>query len=398
MKVSSSINNIVFKFIFFLTPLGYIQYVPYWVSNIIFIIMPIAYIISVKKISFKFLCFYLFWVLISIIPFLWTTVSPMQLVIRLLKVLSPLFAFEIGRSSDFSKNDFIKLCLIGIVVNFTISFLQFTVIPHSLLFIDDNGNAIWKSIDLNIPFYAYRVTGMLGNANANGAYMVLLSCFLISDQRMRNKVLATLLCVLTAFVFSKSRNSFATFIILLLFGSIIRDRSKNLLILVVVMISSLIFILAFDLDKLLIYILRYDGMSKAADYRMQVNITGLKIWWSKFILLGGGIGSEVYYMKEAGSQLVYTECAFIKLLLERGIIGFSLHSFLLAYALFKLKDSYLKLSVFFLLLSIFCISIFETVFYVEELYNFSFLILGVVLSLQNKLNLNNSNLQSGEFS
>lgn len=372
-------------FIFFLAGLSYTPYVPYWTSNMIFFLVLAPIALFNWKLDRFFVVLALLWLIAGLVPFFYTPVQIPELGLRTLKLMAPVFAYLVGKRSGIGHGFLMKLLIWALLVNTALAAVQMFVLPHAVLMAGPGGAVKWVQADFGIPVFAYRVTGLLGNPNALGAFTALVAAFVLGSREVKAKWRLIMLCLVVAFFFAKSRNSTLIITLMIFLSPFLNDRRRHL-VLCLTLLGFLAAVLAVvDLDLLKLYFLRADVVGENIQRRLTINHDGLNIWLKYAMLFGGGFGSETYYMLLGRGAHSYTECAFVKLLLERGITGFLMHCSVLAYAYFKAGDRDLRDSMKYVLIAIGGVSLFETVFYVKELYILTFFCLGCVVGISEKM-------------
>ena len=113
--------------------------------------------------------------------------------------------------------------------------------------------------------------------------------------------------------------------------------------------------------------------------RVVVNQDAIRILINEFLLFGGGVTNETRLLEEFGDSRVYVESTYIKVLLERGVVGFSLFMLIL-YSVIKKYHLRLYSAASLLIIFVLINSILEAVFGMLPLVNFMFLLLGLVIN------------------
>lgn len=385
--------------IFFLAGLGYTPYVPYWTHNFIFfaLLPPIFFFGWKTDRIFVILC--IAWLVVGLAPFFYSTITLNELWLRGLKIMAPVFAYMVGKNSGIDYRMLVRLCIWGLYLNAGMALVELFILPHAYM-VDQGAGAHWVKMDLDIPLWAYRVTGFLGNPNALGAYAAFTMAFVLGSKSLRNKWLYLVFSLIVAFACAKSRNSAMVILGMIMLSPIFNDRYRHSILCLTLLGMLALVLVTVDMSVLRLYFFRSAVFGDNVDTRMTVNLDGIRIWWKNMITLGGGMGSETYYMIAGNAARPYTESAYIKLLLERGLLGFFMHCGVLAYVYFKARGRQLRDTMKYICIAIGGISFFETVFYVKELYIILFFCFGCIVGMSGKEDPTQSEVESnpGEHS
>jgi hypothetical protein len=342
-----------------------------------------VFLFAVRRIGYGAAAVVAIWIGCGIVPFYYADANVRDMVLSAAKTSLPVLAFLVAKQARLSEHSFVNMCACGIILNFLVGSIQFFLLPTTVLSAGEGGEAVWTTVSLGIPFYANRVPGLLGNPNAFGAYVLALFFLVMASDRSRMKLLLAIPSVICIFVYAKSRNSAAAFIIMMLVSAFANDRKTHFAIGLALTILAVGVILIVDTQTILTYYFRTQSLVDHTNYRIVANLDGLRLWLDDFLVFGGGTGREKFLLQDSGAYFLYTESAYVKLLLERGIVGSLLHLLFFGYVARATKTPFARLSILYLALIIAQVSVFETVFYVKELYTVTFLCLGSLFSMRN---------------
>ena len=389
----------IYKIEFFILTLfciiGYVPFLPYFIANIILLLVPLLLIFNAMflkvSISYRLLAFIFFSLIIGLIPFIFTTdislisFNPIAIVLR---SFGPILVYLIIINSKLSYHYVSKIFLTIYFFNFIIVLLQFFIFDSVKL--QHVGSSIEWVNQGNTNLLFKRVTGLLGNANALGAFslimVILLENYFRNKKALKKVILIT--AFLTIFFFSKSRNVMITSVMIYIFWLIFHKFFLKALIIIFTSFFLIYIIIYFKDSDLINAVFRINLLNSAdntVDVRRIVNTQAIHIWKNNFFIFGGGLSTEANYMSKFFALKNFTEMLYIKLLMEGGIIGFFSYFFVLFYIYFKkIKTKAIKNTSRLFYLAIIIISFAETVFYNQQLYFFTFLVLGALTLVDKK--------------
>ena len=388
-----SISKIEFFVLALFSVVGYIPFLPYFIANIILFLVPCALILHLvflnTRVSYSIVLFIIFSFIVGLIPYIFTTditliaVNPLAIVLR---SFGPITLYLIVSNFKLTNHYVSKVLLVIYFLNFVVVLLQFFILDDVKL-VNDGSSVEWVSRG-NKSLLLKRVTGLLGNANSLGAFS--LASVILLENFFRNKKLLCLIMLvtsfLTIFVFSKSRNVMLTSVIIYIVWLIFNKKFFK---------SAIVFLLSIMLVYVVVYYKDNDlinsvfrinlilSSESTIDMRGIVNAQAIQIWLNNFVIFGGGLSSEVYYLSRFHAIRNFSEMLYIKLLMEGGFVGLFSYFFVLFYVYFKkIKGKAKKTTIRLFYIAIMLISFAETVFYVQQLYFFTFLVLGAYTAIE----------------
>ena len=295
-----------------------------------------------------------------------------------LKSLGPFFIYIIFRRTSLTFHSFLTLLLIVYIINFFTSVYQYFYMD-SMKLINNVGNIYWESQESGSILYK-RVVGLLGNANALGAYTLISIIVLkpyFSDKPIRRFFLY-LSAFLLIFIFAKSRNSMAIFLVLIFLEIYKNHKYLSLfyLGLLTVFVTFVFSNVDLDLIDAVLRISSFESGNDTLSVRGVINLESFEIWRNELFIFGGGFYSESYYLQKYNASSLFTESLYLKVLIELGLLGFVVFFSFILY----LKEKCVRkdlISRFNLLMFVFfTVGFFETVFNIQQLYFFLFIIFG----------------------
>ena len=233
--ISTNRHVSIYKIEFFILALfsiiGYVPFLPYFIANIILLLVPLLFILNIMllkvSISYRLLAFIFFSLIIGLIPFIFTTdislisFNPIAIVLR---SFGPILVYLIIINSKLSYHYVSKIFLTIYFFNFIIVLLQFFIFDSVKL--QHVGSSIEWVNQGNTNLLFKRVTGLLGNANALGAFSLIMVILL--ENYFRNKKLLKWVILITSFLtiffFSKSRNVMITSLMIYIFWLILQKK------------------------------------------------------------------------------------------------------------------------------------------------------------------------------
>ena len=174
-----SIHKIEFFILALFCIIGYVPFLPYFISNIILLLVPLLFIFNIiflkVTISNRLIIFIFFNLIIGLIPFIITTdislmsTNPIAIVLR---SFGPIIVYVIISNSKLTHHYFFKVLIILYFLNFITVLLQFFIFDSVKL--RPVGSSVEWVSNGNINLLFKRVTGLLGNANALGAFSLVM--------------------------------------------------------------------------------------------------------------------------------------------------------------------------------------------------------------------------------
>ncbi len=395
MKLLINIPRVQYYLLNLFIIVGYVIYIPYFVSNIIYLILPLFLIYNIftfrVKVTSNLFLFFTLWVLIEILPFIFhTNIFELKtnILVIFLNIIAPILIYVIIVNLNITRESFSKMLITLFIINLIILIIQYLFFDHvRLRFIENTPQ--WIKWGEQNPFLVRRAAGLLGNINSSAAFSLVVYVLLkdyFADNRVKSNILL-LFTVLIIFFLTKSRITMLTMLLLPIFYSFMKGKYKIIIVYASILLVFLFFLYLFKDSELINSILRtkrlFGNEQNSLSTRIIVNSQAWHIWERNFILLGGGIKTESFYMIKFEALRPFSEMLYTKMLLEKGIAGLLMY-FLFFYYIVKnkLKDKVLKHIVISFLFIIVFISFGESVFYVKELYFFTFSILGSLVSIQ----------------
>jgi len=271
-------------------------------------------------------------------------------------------------------------------LNFFLVLLQFFIFPD-IKILQDGNTVQWITLDSNGGINK-RIGGFLGNANALAAYVLVTVLFLekyLSDKRkLKNIILIS--AFFTIVLFTKSRNVIIGVLVVSIYRLYLNKKIFISLILILCCMLFAFLIYCYQENELVNSVFRISNLltnENTLEARGIVNLQAFNIWSNNFILFGGGFSSESYYLVKFNSYANFSEMLYTKSLLEVGIVGLFSYLFFIFYVLiYKVDDLSFKISLKLIIFSILLISFAETVFYLQQLYYYTFIIFGFYASLK----------------
>ncbi len=391
-------HNVINKFEYFILALfsiiGYATYFPYFISNIILFLIPMLFFINIIffdiKISIKYIIYTSLCIITGLIPFIFYTnifLLENNITAIILRTTGPFLIYLIVKNLNLDYNEISRILIPIYFLNLLIVLIQFFIFNDVKLI--NNGNSVeWTSYDSEIGIINRRAVGLLGNANSLGAFVLILVLFL--ENYLIDKIELKRVILITAFLtivfFAKSRNVTITAFIIYFYKFLINKKKYKAIFLAFLAIFLLFLLQKFKDSTLIDAIFRINLLSEEGNtlqIRSIVNFQAINIWKDNFILFGGGASSEYFYMDKFNSLRNYSEMLYTKALLEGGIVGLFSYLFFLFYVIqIKIKTQIHKTSFKMILFAILIISFAETVFYLQQLYFFTFILLGSYVSIE----------------
>lgn len=375
------------------TIVGYVTYLPFFISNIIIFLVPLIFIFNLiyfkLTVSSKYILFLIIYTIIGSIPFIFYTDitsvggNPFAIVLR---ALGPFIIYAVVRNMNITYNEICKIFILIYFLDFILVIFQFFIFPDVRI-LQDGSSVQWITLDSNGGINK-RIGGFLGNANALAAYVLVTILFLdkyLSDKRkLKNVILIS--AFLTIILFTKSRNVIISVLVVSIYRLYLNKKTFTALILILFCMLFVFSIYIYQDDELVNSIFRISSLlthESTLEARGIVNSQAANIWSNNFIFFGGGFSSESYYLIKFNSYANFSEMLYTKSLLEVGIVGLFSYLFFIFYVLiYKVTDSSSKISLKLIIFSILLISFAETVFYQQQLFYYTFIIFGFYASIK----------------
>jgi hypothetical protein len=368
-----------------LSSVGFIPLIP---QNVIYIIYPLAFIvfflhvaISNIKVSANLLIFFLLSAIAALMPVIYTDVEMIKLI---LVFTLPFLLFTLGSSINISGERLINILKSVYWVNIVVYLVFFFLLPVYAQ--TDSGGWIVSQSNSLISLLTKRIGGLQGNANIAGAFIGLISIVLISNisSSFKEKAVYFFITAAVLIVFFKSRSAMLAFFISIFVYIFQTYTKKNIFTILIFLILPIMTMLLVLIDReLLDVFFRFESLlndeHNSLSNRVVVNQDAIRILINEFLLFGGGVTNETRLLEEFGDSRVYVESTYIKVLLERGVVGFSLFMLIL-YSVIKKYHLRLYSAASLLIIFVLINSILEAVFGMLPLVNFMFLLLGLVIN------------------
>lgn len=369
--------------------IGYVQYLPYAIANVILILVPIFFFFDLfrRKLSLGIneILFSLLWLLSGILPYIITTeidkviISPMAIILRL---IGPILIYFIGKNISLSYNECAKVFTIIFLINTTVVLIQYFILGEVRLVHYPNNVVEWEQIASG-NLILRRVTGLLGNSNTLAAFTLIVYLFIENylSERKRTKRFILVATLLIISIFAKSRNvmivSFLIAFIKIISSSNISLKFTTTLVILAISILLYTFINS-DFIEGIFRFQSFQDADNSYTIRTLVTLEAINIWRNNFIYFGGGASSEAFYLAKYSFRN-YSEMLYTKILLEQGIMGIIVYlGFVIKTYINSSYDKFRKSIMKYIILSLLLISFMEAVFYHQQLFFISFLIFGII--------------------
>lgn len=372
----------------FFSILGYVQYIPYFTSNLIFFIIPLFFFIN-----FVFLkitpnvnqsLYFTLWIFSGLFPYLIsTTISDMLTspLIIILRLSSPLLIYHIAKNIKLSYPEISKMLILIYILNFVVIIIQYFYLPEVRL-VQFGSEINWFVIG-NSDIISRRVNGLLGNANALSAFALILYLFVeefLRDKKWQKIFFAS--AATTIIFFAKSRNVILVSVFILFYNALKSKKITKIIFVFLLAVAFSVILYLYMYSNIIDSIFRFssfDKLDNSYSIRTIVNLQAINIWLNNFIIFGGGALSETYYMAKFWALRNYSEMLYTKILIEQGIFGLILFSMPFFFIYTKNKKNIFKRYILNrLYLSVILISFMESVFYQQQLLLFLFLLFGLI--------------------
>lgn len=356
----TNLSRIVLGIMFFTAMLGYIPGLPFWTYNIsIVTIIPTLILLLIVRegnLFTQYEVIFLFIFLLSIIgSYIFSSFgfNPTGF----LRSIVPILFYFLVRILKIKKDNFYyDLIFFLLATSFIVALYQFIIQPQYLL--AENGE--WLNVGEDVLPLLKRPVSYLGNSNIFGIFSVF--CFIIlyiennRNLSFTRKVVIVIIVLVNIIIFSKSRTSLLSFILVLIFYNI---RIKNhITILLIFSIALLLFIYVinnFEKYEFLDQLFRLSVLSETQDNsytlrrdiaKFSINVISKRPFW------GIGPGNENNLMLTLNAPHRGMESATLLLLEERGIVGYFIYLYILFVKFIFTKNTFAKFLIGIVMLSV----------------------------------------------
>ncbi|WP_157986367.1 O-antigen ligase family protein [Chitinophaga alhagiae] len=385
---NAGLKNVMFAMLFFISLLGYIPMLPYWLYNIgTFITIPIFIFITsnysnrfVTKNEIAFLGLFVLSLLLSYLT------SPFGFTIAgFLRALVPIIFYYLVRVLNVKKTDFYYSVLYYLLIlSFLVAAYQFFFQPAYII----NDDGAWEEVE-GVLTLMKRPVSYLGNSNVFGVFTVF--CFLIlfteGNQRLtkNQKVALFIVTILNLTLFSKSRTSLAAFIVTLLIYLFHKRKFIPLLVVFLFFLAGIAYVLSnYEQIEAIDNIFRLSSLSSEDrnSYSIRSEIAKFAIpLIGERPFFGVGVGNEQQLMMSTGAPHKGMESATLLLLIERGILGYLIYLYILFSKFLLVKNNITRILIGLVMISV---DFTETVCVIPQLSTFLAIYLGVTWNTVNQ--------------
>lgn len=380
-KTNFTFTQLFFGLLFFISLLGYIPTMPYWLYNIgTFITVPIFlfFILASFPIHFSLneLSFFLLFLVSILLSYLFSNYG--FFIAGFLRALVPIIFYYLTRILNIKKSKFFyDVLFILLLLAFLVASIQFLFLPKYIL----ESDGTWSTTEEDGLLLLKRPVSYFGNANVFGVFSIFTFVILFIENNINTsvakKIIIVLLVIFNVILFSKSRTSMLALILIV---TIYNYRLKNYKVLFFFILGTLglisFIILNFEKFLFLDNLFRLSALNETEDnsYTLRKNIA--EFAYSQIIknpIFGIGPGNEYLLMTEVHAPHKGMESASLLMLEERGILGFLFYLYTVIYNFLATKN-FVKIVIG---IVIFSVDFSETVCVLPQLTTFLAIFLAV---------------------